>query len=914
MTFARAVVSTALLGLLAACGSGGQEAGSLSSASPVLLAEKALAPATITVSNVKLGSTPAVLGYNSAHGMSSSNAKDWWRYSGVKAARVFISVSDIEPSDDIDGVGDGVVSRASFEARRDALRSNASNPAVALDPQFINWSRFETAYNSVATGNNRFSVNDWFPVLRSLDVEILAAMTASPSRFPLAGASDYANMWELWQHYYAQAFKLSRDFDVRRFSMFNEPNNWPTPITVEDWALRLRICSDAIQSAVADMNARYGRSLAVEILAPNTANGATKYDDPADYWGKTAITERNLDIWGGPRSAGSNLNVYNYQKYSMDAASYLTDFDLLKSKIAADMGGNALPMTLTEYNVRTGSSYDATTATADSPADFAALGANSIALSERGADLYLFKFGMTDRSGNYPVAKNGTHHVNNDATGVNHYGGAASTAEVYRLFVKASGRSRDRLKVSSSLGSEVFVQATTDPVAGARFVYIANRGTTSAAVDIDLGALGVAEGSLVTVEEVSTTHKGGIARATSVAAGRVPAATMPPQSVWLVSVYDVSGTAAATTASADAALSDGSGRNVAGASTNPMVIRADGTMDGRRLAVIRFPVPISWTPGQRVLLSLNAATTAGNAVTHCHVYGLEDDSWTESVSFSGLKALKQGVGAGNLIANNVLASPGTLTRIQGQLLVNSTTAAEKLIDVTAFVTSQTDGFASFLVVQEHRFDVRLPDLASGDTQAAGVNLASRESANPPTLRIHGGSVATAAPAITTQPASQSVQQGATVTFSVVASGNPTPSYQWRKDGVDLPGATSASLVLTSVTATSAGAYSVTVRNAYGEATSTAATLTVSSPARYDLSVALAGTSASAGSVTSAPAGIACGSDCTETYTAGTSVTLTAKVGKGGRFTGWSGACSGTASTCTVTLSANRAVTATFAKR
>ncbi len=59
-------------------------------------------------------------------------------------------------------------------------------------------------------------------------------------------------------------------------------------------------------------------------------------------------------------------------------------------------------------------------------------------------------------------------------------------------------------------------------------------------------------------------------------------------------------------------------------------------------------------------------------------------------------------------------------------------------------------------------------------------------------------------------------------------------------------------------------------------------------------------------------GISCGADCAGVYGNGASVTLTAAAGGGSVFTGWSGGgCSGTASTCQVTMNQNRAVTATF---
>lgn len=66
-----------------------------------------------------------------------------------------------------------------------------------------------------------------------------------------------------------------------------------------------------------------------------------------------------------------------------------------------------------------------------------------------------------------------------------------------------------------------------------------------------------------------------------------------------------------------------------------------------------------------------------------------------------------------------------------------------------------------------------------------------------------------------------------------------------------------------------------------------------------------------GTVTSSPAGINCGADCTESYASGTSVTLTATPASGSTFTGWSGGgCSGTG-TCQIVMNANTTVTATF---
>ncbi len=94
-----------------------------------------------------------------------------------------------------------------------------------------------------------------------------------------------------------------------------------------------------------------------------------------------------------------------------------------------------------------------------------------------------------------------------------------------------------------------------------------------------------------------------------------------------------------------------------------------------------------------------------------------------------------------------------------------------------------------------------------------------------------------------------------------------------------------------------------------EARAVNAEFAVVPPGQFDLTVSKSGTGA--GTVTSSPAGINCGSDCSETLVDGTSVTLTASPASGSSFTAWSGAgCSGT-STCTVVMSEARAVTAQF---
>lgn len=82
--------------------------------------------------------------------------------------------------------------------------------------------------------------------------------------------------------------------------------------------------------------------------------------------------------------------------------------------------------------------------------------------------------------------------------------------------------------------------------------------------------------------------------------------------------------------------------------------------------------------------------------------------------------------------------------------------------------------------------------------------------------------------ITQQPQSETVCAGSNTTLSIVANGAST-TYTWKKDGVAIPNANASTLTLNNVSANNAGVYTVEVTSNCGNATSTAATLTVALP-------------------------------------------------------------------------------------
>ena len=120
------------------------------------------------------------------------------------------------------------------------------------------------------------------------------------------------------------------------------------------------------------------------------------------------------------------------------------------------------------------------------------------------------------------------------------------------------------------------------------------------------------------------------------------------------------------------------------------------------------------------------------------------------------------------------------------------------------------------------------------------------------LVSNAAAAAGAVPIIPTQPVGGTIAFGANTTLSIVASGTPTPTYQWQVDGVNISGATSSSYV-TSMP----GTYTVVVTNSHGSVTSSPAVLTAATRLANISCRALVGTNANieiAGFVITAPPG------------------------------------------------------------
>lgn len=153
--------------------------------------------------------------------------------------------------------------------------------------------------------------------------------------------------------------------------------------------------------------------------------------------------------------------------------------------------------------------------------------------------------------------------------------------------------------------------------------------------------------------------------------------------------------------------------------------------------------------------------------------------------------------------------------------------ASPLWSVDSTVVGGTD-----LPIADGTFNLVGVTLAEGDTisfvlDSRNTNYNGDETALQASIDLEPVPV-NEPPTIVTDPVSpQDLFVGDALSLSVVASGTAPFTYQWRKDTVDIGGATSSTFDIASVVEADSGSYDCVVTNAYGNATSAASVVTVS---------------------------------------------------------------------------------------
>jgi hypothetical protein len=681
----------------------------------------------VTPSVTLAGKTPEIVGYNSGHFMPGSNTADWWRYSGVNGARVWPTPTVVEASDDLAPWGDGVSSQAAFEARRTALRANPNSTA------YINWPYLEGRYqNNPTSGSNIINLKYAFGQLHDLGIDPVVEINYTNGSFPWDPAgttAGWADRWEQWQHFYAQAFYLSKNFDVHRFQMYNEPNGDDIPTA--EWLERLRFSSDAVQAAVADVNALYGKSLDAQMQAPVTAgNPLTHYPT----WGQPAMNLLHTPLFSTTPDPNFNLiDTYAYQRYDLSGDSFGTELGSVKNTVNADAGSTPMRFALTEFNVHTAGNFDNMTETLDTPSKFSRFGSILAQLANnKPNELYVFKFSQGPGTDPGTVKKNGTHFVDNNSSPYN-IGGVTAGGEVVRLFARGFAGANDLFNVPATSGtgaSDLRMAAARNVDQNNFYLFSANEGTSARSLSINASSWGIAAGSRIIVEEVSADRHGEVSQILTMPADGMLNLTQPAQSVLLFSIPKTAPTYVRTLPATDDAMVK-AGNNASsnfGTSPNLFAKNSVDTPGARNVTFIKFNTgSLVTSEVEQAILQVYGENQGTGTQVIAHVYGIINDNWNElTINWNNAPNLADSLGtAVDDISENFIEDIGNSAHIVGHL--TGIAASRGLaLDVTDFVRNHPDQQITFMIAREVRYDGE-----NVSDALASLRLASKERGTDP---------------------------------------------------------------------------------------------------------------------------------------------------------------------------------------
>ncbi|GGA40037.1 beta-1,3-glucanase family protein [Dyella nitratireducens] len=263
-------------------------------------------------------------------------------------------------------------------------------------------------------------------------------------------------------------------------------------------------------------------------------------------------------------------------------------------------------------------------------------------------------------------------------------------------------------------------------------------------------------------------------------------------------------------------------------------------------AVSTSQINLSWTasaaPG--VVYDVFRSTTAGFTPSSANQIATVNGSSYSDTGLANNTTYYYVVEASNATGTSApaaQASASTLAIPAAPANLAATVASSSEIDlswtasatsgVTYTVTRNGSAVASGLTATTYS-DTGLTASTTYTYAVEAVNAAGTSPASDNAVATTSASVTVTTPAITTSPTNQSVTIGRTATFSVAASGSSL-AYQWYKNGTAITGATSASYTTPGTTyADNTASFTVTVTNAAGSVTSSAATLSVNLSPSY----------------------------------------------------------------------------------
>ncbi|MCX8521655.1 MAG: immunoglobulin domain-containing protein [Rhodoferax sp.] len=318
----------------------------------------------------------------------------------------------------------------------------------------------------------------------------------------------------------------------------------------------------------------------------------------------------------------------------------------------------------------------------------------------------------------------------------------------------------------------------------------------------------------------------------------------PPTYQWKLKGADISGATSNTYTTPVTSIADDGATYSVSVSNRAGTVTSNATLTVKDKAeapvITTQPAAQFAIPGQTATFSVKATGTSLRyqwKKGETDINGATNSSYTTPPTTPADNGTPFSVVVSNT-ENTVPSAAATLT-VSAQAVEPSITAQplDQSVNEGQTATFSVTATGTALNYQWKKGDSTIPGATSSTYTIAATHLADNNAVFTVVVSNSAGTrtssharlavTALVAPAISTQPVSQTVRAGQTATFTVAATGTAPLIYQWRKGNATIPGATASSYETPATTSADNGAqFSVTVSNSVTSVTSDSASLTV----------------------------------------------------------------------------------------
>ncbi|MGJ8640520.1 MAG: CBM96 family carbohydrate-binding protein [Opitutaceae bacterium] len=525
-----------------------------------------------------------------------------------------------------------------FAEASEAIRKDPMRQATSSN-YFIDWAHF---YKEQANARMPETMRH----LKERDIMPMIINTRQLLDVPLT--DDWVNTFKFWKYWYAMVYHYGSKHDVTLYEFSNESH---ARGVYERWESHWLVAADAMQKAMEDVNADFGKNLTLRICGPTCAGiywneHLTKPAEDAHGWGSLSWKKVKTDIYGNYSASNPwNYGMYDYHRYGQDAET--TQEMMLKARTDIANAKNDpspdIPLVITEYNTSTGGNFDRRkldtedlyfgVSMAQILEAYAASG--PAGLGDEGG-IFIFKLGGRQSRGPFVGVGNKLSYVSQIKP--HNYGGVTRGGACFQLFARHFRGGKPLVPVSVVSGGHERRRtiAAVDEEKQTYYVYGSNCSGDTVSVSIDLNALKVEGETVVGLHRVDENNTGQVTEILKLDNFKRLRFEAPNNTAYLIKVpMTKSLTSYRSIDPTEDATQSVQGDDIHGSAPIMAVSNHHSDAAQRHAGMMRFRIDGANTAG-RAFLKLSGRNHAKDPSAReiLHVYAVKDEIWSENATMT----------------------------------------------------------------------------------------------------------------------------------------------------------------------------------------------------------------------------------------------------------------------------------------